>query len=125
MLQNTSFYLLIGRYYRYKAEESALLATIAILRYKAEKGQLPDNLEQLVSGGYLKELPMDPYSDGPLTYKRIGDDFTLYSVGADFDDDGGVRSDWGEGDTADQVFWPVERPNTQQSRLTKRVRRVE
>jgi hypothetical protein len=46
-----------------------------------------------------------------LIYRCIGDDFTLYSLGADFKDDGGTPSKWGEGEQGgDQVFWPVERP---------------
>lgn len=114
----------LERYHQQRAQETALIATVAILRHKAEKDQLPEHLQELISTGYLKELPMDPYSDGPLVYERVGDDFVLYSVGADFDDDGGVRSDWGEGDTGDQVFWPVERPKAEQTRLTRRVRRV-
>jgi hypothetical protein len=95
---------------RCAASESALLATIAILCYEAEKDRLPPSLEQLVSAGYLKELPMDPYSDKPLVYKVLGKDFTLYSLGADFDDDGGISSDWARwSGGGDQVFWPVER----------------
>jgi len=87
----------------------ALITTLAVLRYKADKGQLPENLDQIVATGYLEELPMDPYSNKPLVYRRIGDDFTLYSFGADFDDDGGTRSKWGEGkEGGDQVFWPVQ-----------------
>ena len=51
---------------------------------------------------------MDPYSDKPLVYKRLDNSFTLYSLGADFDDDGGTPSNWGEGDKGgDAVFWPV------------------
>lgn len=84
-------------FYR-KAHVDALIATIVILRYKADKSQLPDSLEQLISSGYLKELPMDPYSDGSMVYKRVADNFTLYSLGADFDDDGGTPSEWGEGE---------------------------
>jgi hypothetical protein len=96
--------------FRSKAHVDALITTIAILRYKADKIQLLDSLEQLISSGYLKELPMDPYSDGPLVYKRVDGNFTLYSLGADFDDDGGTPSKWGEGqEGGDQVFWPVER----------------
>ena len=107
----SAIYPVIERYQRLKAKESALITTIAILRYKAEKDRLLENLDQLVAAGYLNELPMDPYSDSPLVYKRIGDDFTLYSFGVDFDDDGGVRSKWGKGEQGgDQVFWPVERP---------------
>ena len=94
--------------FRIKVHTDALITTIAILRYKADKGQLPENLGQLVAAGYLKELPMDPFSDGPLVYKRTGDDFTLYSFGADFDDDNAAPSKWGEGEKGgDQVFWPV------------------
>lgn len=103
-------YAVIELYQRLKANESALITTISILRYKEDKRQLPGNLDQLVSTGYLKNLPMDPYSDASLVYKRIGDDFILYSLGADFDDDGGVYSHWGKSvGGGDQVFWPVEK----------------
>ena len=96
--------------FRRKADIDALITTLALLRYKADKGQFPENLNQLVLAGYLKDLPIDPFSDGPLVYKRIGDDFTLYSFGADFDDDGGTYSKWGKGEEGgDQVFWPVKR----------------
>jgi len=90
----------------------ALIATVALLRYKADKGQFPENLDRLISNGYLNELPVDPYSSGSLVYKHIDDNFILYSVGADFDDDGGVRGKsrrWGRGkEGGDQVFWPVQ-----------------
>lgn len=95
---------------RGKISGEALAATLALLRYKAEKGQLPENLDQLVTAGYLKQLPMDPYSDSPLVYKCLDDNFTLYSCGADFDDDGGTPSKWGEGEQGgDRVFWPVSK----------------
>ncbi|MHC4363546.1 MAG: hypothetical protein ACYSTZ_12020, partial [Planctomycetota bacterium] len=93
-----------------KAQQAGLLTVLAILRYSVDKGRLPHRLEHLVTTKYLEELPMDPYSDRPLVYKRLGDDFTLYSLAADFDDDGGVRSHWGMGEEGgDMVFWPVER----------------
>jgi hypothetical protein len=96
---------------RCAASESALLATIAIMRYKAEKDRLPPSLEQLVSAGYLKQLPLDPFSDRPLTYKCLEGNFTLYSFAEDCDDDGGTPSRWGHGEQGgDQVFWPVETP---------------
>jgi hypothetical protein len=98
-------------YQRIQANAEALIATIAILRYKADNGTLPLHLQELVSAGYLSELPMDPFGPGPLTYTRVTEDnFTLYSFGADFDDDGGTRSKWdGRGkEGGDQVFWPVK-----------------
>ena len=94
---------------RVRAETDALITTLALLRYKANKGQLPEKLDELVSTGYLKTLPTDPFSGGPFVYKRIGDDFMLYSFGEDCDDDSGTRSRWGTGEKGgDQVFWPVE-----------------
>jgi len=56
-------------------------------------------------------LPIDPFSNKPFVYKQTRDNFTLYSFGADFDDDGGLHSKWGIGDEGgDQVFWPLEQP---------------
>jgi hypothetical protein len=103
------FYHLIERFQRQKTEESALITTIAILRYKEDKGSLPGNLDQLVSSRYLEHLRVDPYNSfDPLVYKRQGSDFMLYSLGEDFDDDGGVHSRWGDSlQGGDQVFWPV------------------
>jgi len=98
--------------YRNKADVQATLSIIAILRYKQDTGVYPEHLEQLTAEAYLKELPMDPYSDKPLVYKKTGDSFVLYSMGRDFDDDGGVenpkdsqkRRQEGPGDW---IFWPV------------------
>ncbi len=91
---------------RRRAETDALITTLALFRYKADKGQLPEKLDELVSAGYLNALPTDPFSGGPFVYKRIGDDFMLYSFGIDCDDDGGTHNrSW---DKDDQVFWPVQ-----------------
>jgi len=77
-------------YHKTKAEVDALVTVIAVLRFKSDTNQFPESLESLVSAGYLQELPNDPYNDGPLTYRLTKDNFTLYSVGDDFTDDGGV-----------------------------------
>jgi len=106
-------------YYKTKVQTEALITTIAILRYKTDTGRFPESLEKLVSTGYLKSVPMDPYSDGPLVYQLIEDNFVLYSVGEDFKDDGGITSDtymstskWPSTSPneffKDIVFWPVK-----------------
>jgi len=96
--------------FRRRVSADALETTFALLRHEAERNQFPGSLDQLVSAGYLKQLPMDQYSEGPLVYRRQGDDFILYSLGEDFDDDGGVHSRWGVGEEGgDQVFWPVQK----------------
>ncbi len=95
--------------WRLRTRTAALLATLAIFRYRAETGHLPASLNDLVSAGYLNGIPLDPFGDGPLVYRQQDGDFVLYSRALDFDDDGGVPSYWGKGDKGgDQVFWPVD-----------------
>jgi len=95
-----------------KADRTGLLTVLALLQHEKEKGEYPVKLEELVQGGYLRQLAADPYSEGKLRYERRGGEFILYSVGADFVDNGGkqVPEDlWGERETGgDRVFWPVE-----------------
>ena len=99
--------------YRAKVSHEATVAILAVLRWRLEKDQYPASLGELVSAGFLNELPMDPWSDKPLVYKKTDDDFILYSVGYNLTDDGGeytkdrsgnIRT-WG--DDGDTVFWPV------------------
>jgi hypothetical protein len=92
-------------YYDTKVWTEALLVVLAILRYEAETNQFPETLSNLVSKGYLKAIPQDPYSNDSLIYKISEDNFVLYGIGGNFTDDGGKRG------TDDIVFWPVqERP---------------
>jgi hypothetical protein len=78
------------RYHKTRAQTEALVTILAILRFNIAKGYLPEKLDELISNGYLKAVPSDPYSSGPLVYKRTEDNFKIYSVGEDFSDDGGV-----------------------------------
>jgi hypothetical protein len=83
------------------AQVSGTIGVIAILRYKLEKGTLPDNWQQVVKACYLKEAPMDRFSGKPLVYAKSADDFTVYGVGEDGKDDGGTDR------KKDIVIWPV------------------
>jgi len=99
--------------FRGKAMHEATMTIVALQRYRAEKGGYPASLDELKQAGYIDALPADPYSNGPLVYKVIGDRFTLYSVGQDFRDDNGTsgkdrkgrRQMW-DAQTGDAVFWP-------------------
>ncbi|RKY05001.1 MAG: hypothetical protein DRP56_09405 [Planctomycetota bacterium] len=99
--------------WRMRAGQAGLIGTLAVLRFEKETGRLPDNWGKLLGKGYFKTIPMDPYSDGPLIYKKTDAGFTLYSVGSNFIDDGGVPGTdkdgepkkWGE--NGDIIFWPV------------------
>jgi membrane protease YdiL (CAAX protease family) len=94
--------------YRSRAEEDAVVVVIAVLRYRLDVGDLPGDLNTLVTKGYLKSLPTDPFSDSIFVYKKADGDFLLYSVGPDFKDDGGRPIRHGDASRdGDIVFWPV------------------
>jgi len=96
-----------------KASHEATMTILALKLWRLEKNAYPVTLDDLLAAGYLKNLPMDPYSDKPLIYKRTDDDFVLYSVGSNFTDDGGVSGKDSKGrakmwqNNDDTVFWPV------------------
>ena len=101
--------------HRAKAYCEALITVMSILRYKQIHGVYPENLNKLLETDLLTKLPMDPFSDKPLVYRKTDDGFTLYSVGRNFTDDGGKPSldrkgkpkSWA--DDGDAVFWPVQK----------------
>jgi hypothetical protein len=94
----------------------ATIVTLALKRWRLEKNEYPETLSELIAAGFLDELPMDPFSDKPLVYKKTEDDFVLYSVGQNFtDDDGEIAMNrgeplkWGTPEAGDTVFWPVNK----------------
>jgi len=105
---------------RLQTDVGATLTMIAILRHKQDTDRYSQNLNQLVTAGYLKQLPIDSFSDKPLVYKKTDDNFILYSVGPDFKDDGGISGKDSKGrdrqwlDNGDTVFWPVPESQVKQ-----------
>jgi hypothetical protein len=102
--------------YQSKALHQATITILAIQRWNLDKGEYPATLDELIKAGYLKELPVDPYSDKSLIYKKTENNFVLYSLGRNFKDDGGkvIQTDgnpleWGSYEHGDAVFWPVLR----------------
>ena len=107
--------------YEHQASFDALITLLAIHRWKLQHNDYPENLKVLLDSDYLKRLPDDPYGPGPLKYKRHNNDFILYSLGGDFEDDGGVpnpSNQWGGLDfygwkkeinyDKDKIFWPLQ-----------------
>jgi hypothetical protein len=74
------------------AHTRLLICDLAVRLYRVEHGKLPKRLEQLTPN-YLQELPVDPFSGQPFTYRPDGEIFVLYSFGADGNDDGGKPTD--------------------------------
>ncbi|HUU86100.1 MAG TPA: hypothetical protein VM243_21595 [Phycisphaerae bacterium] len=67
---------------------NATIVTVALSAYRHDHGEYPASLDELVDE-YLDRMPLDPYVDEPLHYRRDGEGFVLYSVGSNQVDDGG------------------------------------
>jgi hypothetical protein len=81
----------------------------ALERHRLKHNNLPDTLDQLPPE-FISSLPHDLAGGGPLKYQRKPDGgFTLYSIGWNKRDDGGVRCDEvrGKYETNDWV-WPPQ-----------------
>jgi general secretion pathway protein G len=73
-------------------------------QYAADKGKLPDSLEQLVSEGYLREVPEDPITGNTDWTPEMGEDPALpegsqglkniHSSSTDQGSDGRPYSEW-------------------------------
>ena len=102
------------RSHRNRVDSMAMLTVLAIVQYHKKHGEYPASLSALVEDGLLRQLPMDPYSDKTLVYRRTEGGFILYSVGLNLTDDGGVPGTkdgkytvWT--DNGDVIFWPVRK----------------
>ncbi len=82
---------------------------LAVFTYQSREGRLPQSLPDLVDAGLLPSVPIDPYSGQPFVYRATDKDFTLYSVGEDCTDNGGLPCGWNDETDGDHVFWPLRR----------------
>jgi hypothetical protein len=89
---------------RTDARLQLLIAEAAVRRYRLTMGNLPDDLAMLVPE-YLTEVPADPFSEGPLVYRRMGDEYLLYSVWINGRDDGGVRPETAPADGSSDYYF--------------------
>ncbi|HEV7280753.1 MAG TPA: hypothetical protein VGN57_11175 [Pirellulaceae bacterium] len=71
----------------------ALEAIVACERFRRAQGVWPDSLDQLVPD-WLDAVPVDTYTGDPLRYRRTETGLSIYAVGPDGSDDGGVV-EWG------------------------------
>lgn len=90
---SSSFYAGIGQFLHKNLNDIANLraaqTVAAVEQYVLERGTLPEKIEELAPT-YLDAVPLDPYSDKPLLYRQINPGYIVYSIGADYEDDGGV-----------------------------------
>ena len=89
------------------------LARTALLleRYHSQHGHCPEALEDLGEAA-----PVDPFTGQGLIYVLDGDDYLLYSVGPDGDDDGGAPLDLATWDLGDgDIVWLPAKPEGEKS----------
>jgi len=72
---------------------------LALEAYRARHGRYPTSLAELAPD-YLAEVPRDIFAEQELIYRPTEDGYLLYSVGPDFDDDGGTPPE----DSSDQDY---------------------
>jgi general secretion pathway protein G len=70
------------------ARESALKQDLATLRsaidqYTLDKEKAPQSLDELVSAGYLRQIPKDPITDSNSTWQPVQDENVIASPDQD------------------------------------------
>jgi hypothetical protein len=65
------------------------MTMLALRAFRIEKGHYPANLKELAPG-YLKSIPLDPFTDAPLHYQLQGNKYLLWSVGPDGINNNGI-----------------------------------
>lgn len=72
----------------------------ALKLYSQDNGRVPNQLSELVSSGYMNNLPSDPFTNEPFKYSisNDGKEVTIYSVGKNLRDDGGKGGKYEEDD---------------------------
>ncbi|MFA5864902.1 MAG: hypothetical protein WC975_09465 [Phycisphaerae bacterium] len=71
------------------AKARSICVAVMIERYRLAHGKLPEKLSDLVPA-YTQAIPMDPFTGKDLLYRHDKDSYTVYSVGDDRKDDGGI-----------------------------------
>lgn len=80
------------------------MAILAIERFRRERGQLPDTLDDLVPD-YLAAVPEDPCNGYPMRMVKRNGGYAVYGVGSDLVDNvGDVESKEQHSATDDGLF---------------------
>lgn len=82
---------------------------LALSQYRAEHGSYPATLQTL-AGTLEGPLPRDPMTGNAFLYRREGDGYVLYSVGANLKDDGGQDRREENGRQPLDLVWQCPRP---------------
>ena len=89
-----------------RSQQGILIAQLvtALALYQAEHGSLPAELSQIISGGYLKEMPIDPLSGQPFGYRMATKNQTVEGTVAKLSVVAGQGVVWSKGEPARPRF---------------------
>jgi hypothetical protein len=87
------------------ARRRGTVLTAKIMAHKQRYGAYPESLDVFGEAEYT----VDPFTERRMVYRREGDDFVLYSLGADGVDHGGIPYLHKRDGASDRVFWPRPR----------------
>jgi hypothetical protein len=76
------------RYRTCRAELRCAIVALAAERFRRRHNRWPERLDELTPD-LLAKVPEDPFSGGPLHYKRLADGVVIYSLGPNGQDDDG------------------------------------
>ncbi|MDI6788720.1 MAG: hypothetical protein QME51_10150 [Planctomycetota bacterium] len=79
-------------FYAYKRMVALTEATVFLNIYKARKGEYPETLKDLPED-LLKRIPKNPFSGEDFIYRQKENGFILYSIGPNYQDDGGIYNE--------------------------------
>ncbi|MHC5076033.1 MAG: hypothetical protein ACYTFM_06360 [Planctomycetota bacterium] len=104
---NNTVFRMFEKYMRHKVEVQSSRIIVALRRYRNEHGYWPSSLEEIKSLTD-EEVFVDAVNGDEFIYKRIGDNFTLYSKGFNGIDDKGRhrRYNFNSGGSDDWQIWP-------------------
>lgn len=98
------------------AKIHCLQAVLAVERARRQNQTLPASIDAVVPR-LLASVPLDPFTSGPLIYRVQRNDYTVYSVGIDGADDGGLDQASGPGHS--DVILRVDLPAAAHESATK------
>jgi hypothetical protein len=103
--QQVSFYYPLQRRDRQqKALQRAMSILIELRRFFLQQGRWPQGLQEVAVLSSASMLT-DPVSGVPFVYRRTGEEFELYSLGENRQDDEGIQN-LREGKD-DRLYWPT------------------
>lgn len=89
---------------RVEGQLRATRTALAIERFRLDHTRFPEALSELVPS-YMNVMPIDPFDNQPLRYRRTPEGVVVYSIGSNRSDDGGKPMEGRAGDDAgDMVF---------------------